>query len=278
MQYMGGKFNQLKDILDLMQEHRSAFETVVDVFGGAGTVLINIPEKWRVNRVYNDIDQELYTLFKVLQNDEKRNILIEKLKLAFPHEQVFKDLKTEDLKIDNDEEINIAFKLIYIHTYSYFGGISGFMRLYKYKPYQKFKIENFIYVKSWVVENKDFRDIMRVYNKENVLFYLDPPYLRSGKKYNNSFSLDDFKDLKNILDNTKANYILNLSLFDKEMVDVFGKPNFIKNYQNPASNTVESLDDRWEMGFWYKFNDKKSSKIISLDNLETVKNEDNGGN
>ena len=110
---MGGKFNQLKDILDLMQEHRSAFETVVDVFGGAGTVLINIPENWRVNRVYNDIDKELYTLFKLLQNDVKRNILIEKLKLSFPHEQVFKDLKTGDLKVDNDEEINIAFKLIY---------------------------------------------------------------------------------------------------------------------------------------------------------------------
>jgi len=278
MRYLGGKFNQLKDILDLMREHRGVFETVVDVFGGAGTVLINIPENWRVNRVYNDIDKELYTLFKVLQNDEKRNILIEKLKLAFPHEQVFKDLKTEKLKVDNDKEINTAFKLIYLHTYSYFGNNQGFMRHYKYSHINQPKIENFIFVKNWTIENKDFRDIMRIYNKENVLLYLDPPYLRSGKKYNHSFSLDDFKDLKNILDNTKANYILNLSLFDKEMVDIFGKPNFIKNYKNPASNTVKSLDDRWEMGFWYKFNDKKSSKIISLDNLETVKNEDNGGN
>jgi len=52
--YYGGKFNQLKDILGTMGEHLSSFHVVVDVFGGSGKVLLNIPEEWKKLKVYND--------------------------------------------------------------------------------------------------------------------------------------------------------------------------------------------------------------------------------
>ena len=31
--YYGGKFNQLKDILSIMEKHRDSFDIVADVFG-----------------------------------------------------------------------------------------------------------------------------------------------------------------------------------------------------------------------------------------------------
>ena len=34
--YYGGKFNQLKDIMDILSQHTDAFDVVVDVFGGSG--------------------------------------------------------------------------------------------------------------------------------------------------------------------------------------------------------------------------------------------------
>jgi len=278
MKYVGGKFNQINDIVWLMEKHLNCFETIVDVFGGAGIVLINVPNDWRVNKVYNDIDNDLYILFKVLQDDNKRNKLIQKLNVAFVHEQVFKDLRDDKLSVDQDPEINIAFKLLYLHNYSYFGDANTFMHHYRYKHITEFKIQNFLYVKNWIVENKDFRLIMEKYDRENVLFYLDPPYLRSGKIYKNSFKLQDFLDLKDILSKTQANYILNLSLYDNEMIDIFGEPNFIKEYKLQTSNTRNPPKPgvHWKMGFWYKFNDKKNSKINSLKNFEAVKNEDNG--
>jgi len=278
MKYVGGKFNQINDIVWLMEKHLNCFETIVDVFGGAGIVLINVPNDWRVNKVYNDIDNDLYILFKVLQDDNKRNKLIQKLNVAFVHEQVFKDLRDDKLSVDQDPEINIAFKLLYLHNYSYFGDANTFMRQYIYKPITDFKIQNFLYVKNWIIENKDFKLIMEKYNNDNVLFYLDPPYLRSGKSYKNSFDLQDFIDLKNILIETHANYILNLSLYDNEMINIFGCPNFIKEYElsfSKPKNPAKS-GNRWKMGFWYKFNDKKNSKIISLKTFEAIKNEDNG--
>lgn len=32
--YYDGKFNQIKDILAVMEDHRDSFDIVVDVFGG----------------------------------------------------------------------------------------------------------------------------------------------------------------------------------------------------------------------------------------------------
>jgi len=36
-------------------------------------------------------------------------------------------------------------------------------------------------VKKWIVENKDFRELMTVSNKPRFLLYLDPPYLEWEK-------------------------------------------------------------------------------------------------
>lgn len=64
--YYGGMFNQLRDILGIMGEHLDSLDVVVDVFGGSGKVLLNIPDEWKKLKVYNDIDRELYITFKVL--------------------------------------------------------------------------------------------------------------------------------------------------------------------------------------------------------------------
>ena len=45
--YYGGRFNQLQKIVELLSEHKDSFDVVVDVFGGSGKVLLNIPVEWR---------------------------------------------------------------------------------------------------------------------------------------------------------------------------------------------------------------------------------------
>ncbi len=54
--YYGGRFYHLKEIMEILEEHKKQFDVVVDVFGGPGKVLINIPEEWRKVKVYNDIN------------------------------------------------------------------------------------------------------------------------------------------------------------------------------------------------------------------------------
>jgi site-specific DNA-adenine methylase len=53
---------------------------------------------------------------------------------------------------------------------------TSFKRYYKKASIQKFKLNDFSFIQNWVIENEDFRKIMKRYNKPRVFFYLDPPY------------------------------------------------------------------------------------------------------
>ena len=248
--YYGGKFNQLKDIMGILSQHTDAFDVVVDVFGGSGKVLLNVPDEWKKIKVYNDINEDLYKTFKVLQDPWKRTLLERKLRVAFLHERVFRELK--DMKYGNDVET--AFKVIYIQTYSFMGDGSSFGRRFKgtTKP-SRFSIENFIFVKDWTIENSDFRELFKRYNKPRVLLYLDPPYLSSGKRYKYRFNREDLKQLKECIENHSGSYLMNLSSYDEGMEEIFGNANRVINYSNPL---IGNGKERWGCGYWWKFNEK----------------------
>ncbi|MEM0050489.1 MAG: DNA adenine methylase [Candidatus Bathyarchaeia archaeon] len=242
--YYGGKFNQIKDILSIMHEYISSFDVVIEVFGGSGKLLLNLPDGWKKMKVYNDIDKDLYITFKVLQDPEKRAQLSSRLELAFAHSDIFTELKNSV----PDNDVDTAFRLIYLQTYSFAADGETFGRKFKGHKLDRFRIEDFVYVRDWVIENMDFRKLMARYNKPRVFFYLDPPYLSSGKKYKYSFTLGDMVDLKKAIDEHHGSYLLNLSLYDTEVTDIFGRPNKVINYANPVTH-----QEAWSCGYWWRF-------------------------
>ncbi len=245
--YYGGKFHQLHDILGIMEEHKDSFDVVVDVFGGSGKVLLNIPDEWKKLKVYNDLDRDLYITFRVLQDKRKSLELSRRLRLAFEHYDVFMQMRDSHPRSD----VETAFRVFYLQKYSYNGNGKTFGRLFKgNRGFPKFHIENFLYVRDWTVENMDFRDIMKIYNKPRVFFYLDPPYISSGKKYKHRFEMQDLADLKKMMDEHRGSYLLNLSLFDDGMEDIFGQPNKIIDYANPLAGNGKK---RWQCGYWWRF-------------------------
>ena len=187
--YYGGRFYQIINILEVLEKNLDQFDVVVDVFGGSGKVLLNIPDEWKKVKVYNDINKDLYVTFKVLQDNRKRMQLERKLRYAFPHEAIFQELKLTDPRSD----VDIAFKTIYLHTFSFSGAGKTFKRYYKKANIPPLRTEDFLLVKKWIVENMDFRSLMKRYNRPGVLLYLDPPYLRGGDQYRyNKFKMEDF--------------------------------------------------------------------------------------
>ncbi|MEM3554966.1 MAG: DNA adenine methylase [Candidatus Micrarchaeaceae archaeon] len=247
--YYGGRSHQINEIIQIMAKHYDEFEVVVDVFGGSAKVLLNIPLEWRKMKVYNDVDKDLYITFKVLQDKQKREELIEKINLSFAHENIFNELK--ESKPNND--IDIAFKTIYLFSYSYNSVGEAFKREYKYRKLPKPHFEFVNILNDWIIENKDFRELMDLYNKPTVLLYLDPPYLTGGKKYKYQFDFQDFLDLRYKLQQHKGTYLMNLSMYDKSMVDIFGKPNMVAEYSLSTVNTEEGTRPKWQCGYWWKF-------------------------
>ena len=58
-------------------------------------------------------------------------------------------------------------------------------------------------IKIWTIEHHDFRDLMKRYDIEDAIFYLDTPYF--GKKfYRHNLKESDFDDLAKILQTLKG--------------------------------------------------------------------------
>jgi site-specific DNA-adenine methylase len=71
--YYVGKAYLVKDIMNVIEPIRNDIRCFVDVFGGSGRVLLNVPDEWNIKiKVYNDIDLKLANIMRDLQNKNKR--------------------------------------------------------------------------------------------------------------------------------------------------------------------------------------------------------------
>jgi len=284
--FFGGKTHLLEDIYKVVSLVRDKITCFVDVFGGSGVVILNLPWKFN-NIVYNDIDYYLYKTFKVIQNEELRKKLLEKLELAFRHRAIFEEFK-EDYRNDNKDfdDVEIAFRTIYLFQNGFNGNpfSSGFRTLIKFEKNPLTPsintIKNFSHlIRGWIIENLDFRELIKKYDSPTTFFYLDPPYLTGGKNYKFSWTLEDFKALKNILDNVKGFWLLNESERDfDEIIKIFGEPKFVKEYSNAVLNrsAIEKLGgkrSKRKEGFWFNF-EFNNEKELKLSNF-LVKKENN---
>ena len=130
----------------------------------------------------------------------------------------------------------------------------NFKRFYRKANVPPLKTESCVYIKKWIVGNIVLRKILNRYNKERVLLYLDPPYLRGGQIYQYSFTMDQFRDLKDMLDKHQGSYLLNLSMTDPEMIGIFGQPGMVSEHNRPTTLKQLGRSNEWECGYWWKFN------------------------
>ena len=94
----------------------------------------------------------------------------------------------------------------------------------------------------------DFRSLMKRNNGLDVLLYLDPPYLRGGDQYRYKFKMDDYVDLKALMDEHQGTHLLDLSMTDPEMIETFGKPDMVTEHHNPTMVYDPEKENRWGCG------------------------------
>ena len=271
--YYGGKSFMVEDIISEIAKFKSKYDVncVVDVFGGAGNVILNIPPEWRVKRIWNDLDKRLYITMKVLTDERKRKKLIDKLEYTVTSRDLFEEAGTfqknfqKEIKsginseINEDDELTIAYYFLVSSNMGFNGGNFGFSTKKGYKAEPIYGYTEFL--KRWsemrkhlVIENLDFEELIRRYDAKRTLFYLDPPYLKSGRKhYDLSFNEDDFTRLVSVLSEIKGIYLMNESSVDFEFVkSLFGEPYMTLQYTNLAENpkyTGGKKGKRFE-GYW----------------------------
>ncbi len=198
MGWIGGK-RVLKN--EIISRFPKDFERYIEVFGGAGWVLFGKqPSKFEV---FNDADKYLINLYKQIKYncDELQS------EIDWIHSrELFNDYKLS-LSTDNLTDVQRAARYYYIIKHSFGSNKDSFATSVKNN---RVNILNDISkrLQTVIVENQDFERIIKTYDRENALFYCDPPYLNTEKYYSYSFSYEDHKRLYKALYKIKGKFIL----------------------------------------------------------------------
>lgn len=219
IRYPGGDWFIRNHIIDLLV--KSGCKTLVEVFGGSGVISMYAPRDKFKTIIYNDKDDLLVNFFTVLK--EKPQELIKHLALIPISRTIFKKYiemyrSGEIYKLDPVEKAVVFF---YLNKVSMNSEMERFRICIKRS--NAIEIKRAIamlgeYAKMWTditIENNDFRQIIKTYDRPYTVFYCDPPFL-SGKVrgreryYRLQFTEDDMKDLLNLLSNIKGRFVLKL--------------------------------------------------------------------
>jgi DNA adenine methylase len=214
--WYGGKYYMANKIINIFPEHK----IFVEVFGGAGHIIF---KKERSDiEIYNDIHEGLYLLFKLLRDKDKSEELIRQIQLTPYSRKEFMNSKYS--WIDEEDELEKVRKF-YASTMQAVGANGGWC-------YAKSKSrrgmsqavsrwlgnvdENLIDVierlRELQIENLDFEEVIKKYDREDTLFYLDPPYITETRKlkkgYQHEMTDEDHMRLVDVLLNIKGKAIL----------------------------------------------------------------------
>ena len=216
IQYVGGDYWIAKDILERLYRVGNGKYTFVEVFGGSGHISQIIDRNKFPNIIYNDINDKLTTLYKMVKENPKE---LSFLLFLLPYSRSFNKIVRELLeKNKNLGELETAALFFYLLNTSFMGGPKkGFG--YAINPERNIvkhfrkKVRAILdFAKNWkdvTIENLDFRKIIQLYDSDKTVFYLDPPYPdRSENYYDVTFTIKDFKDMAKMLTQIKGKFLL----------------------------------------------------------------------
>lgn len=178
------------------------YKVFVDVFGGSGSVLLS-QERPRVNEVYNDLGQNVYSLYKVISDKEMMTELRQKLELT-PYSEQFRNEFMEDLQRKDLSLVERAYKFMYVSRTSYNGQIDtgGYLSITNVKG-RKISKDVSCYLaavegledlhkrlSTVVILNRDAFKVLDKYDDVDAFLYIDPPYIKSTRKISTKYEVE----------------------------------------------------------------------------------------
>ena len=215
VEYYGGK-SYMTDVI--IEHFPSSYDLYVEGFGGGASVLLNKPVT--PLEIYNDLEQNIYSLFKVISDEDAYKRLQYRLYLTPYSKQLreeYKQYLLSELSIEDR-----AYYFFYVNRTS-FNGVGGF----SFNPLVRRECSKSIsgYLSAVdgledihsrichaVIENRDIFELLDKYDDKNTFFYLDPPYVQetrlSNQRYAEEFDNDKHKALIDKLLSMKGKVLL----------------------------------------------------------------------
>jgi DNA adenine methylase len=217
LRYHGGKWRIAPWVISYFPQHRY----YVEPFGGGASVLLRKARSYA--EVYNDIDNEIVNLFRVLRDDEQSRRLVQLVELTPYSREEFNESYDS-----SDDPVEWARRTV---TRSYLGfgtmltgrygtGFRGNVRRPWKTPCQDWaEYPAALWMvaerlRGVVIENSPAMEILRKHDDSDALFYVDPPYpfcTRNDRRcggYRYEMSDDDHRELAEILHRLQGMVVL----------------------------------------------------------------------
>ena len=154
------------------------FNCYVEAFGGGASVLLSRPHECM--EVYNDLGQNVYSLFKCLSDDKLFEEFLKKASVT-PYSRELNAEYKKDLERDDLSILDRGYKFFYVNNTS-FNGVGGFstgvqerMNVSKFLSRYLGKIDG---LERWhkrlmqvVIENRDAMELFDIYDSKETFFY-----------------------------------------------------------------------------------------------------------
>ncbi len=217
LRWIGGKAKLVKKILPLLPEH----ETYVEVFaGGASLLFAKRPSRVEV---INDLNSGIVNFYRVLRDPEK----LEKFHrlISFMPYSREEYLNCRDNWMNSEDDVERAVQW-FMAVRQCFGGVfgsgfgisvtsgnhgmatnvAGYLKAIAKLPEVAERLRRV------QIEHRDFRKILKQYDRPKTLFYLDPPYVgmtrKAQKVYEHEMTDQDHEELVEIATNMKGKVVI----------------------------------------------------------------------
>ena len=212
---VGGK-SKLKDIIiELIPPHIIYCEPFV----GGGSVFFG-KEKSDIE-IVNDLDQDISHIYTDMKDIGEKMV----------NKDFGKDkelwLKLMKQKTFNNKEDRL-FRNLYISLHSFKGDRKSWKG--RDKPVKNFgkKYKNIKYkerLKDVIIENKDWKSLIKAHDSKETFFYLDPPYSTASKNKNYKHNNISINELYETLKNINGKFLLSYD-YNNEIKERFRDFNF----------------------------------------------------
>ncbi len=231
----GGKGTMFKEIEKYFPD-KTTYDTYIEPF--AGTFSMGLACSEAPIEIFNDLDKNIYSLYKCLSDKDLFEQFKEKCDLTYYSEDLRKEFKVL-LKDETLSVVDRAFYFFYVNRTSH-NGIGGFSINTVVRRNMSKSVSDMLSaidrlpelhqrLSKLIVLNTNGIELIDKYNRENVFIYADPPYehsTRTSARYNVDMDRKMHEHFLKTVINSKAKILI--SGYDCPLYDVLCNNGFTK--------------------------------------------------
>lgn len=260
VKYHGGKGQIFYWVINNFPSY-SNFDTYVEPFGGAASVLLN-KEPSKIE-VYNEIEPCMFHLVNMIKNNF--DCLIYDLRRLDYSEETF--FKYKNFIYSDLSPVQQAVRTYVLKRMSRSGWEKQFSwskRIYSRGPGEVHcwltSLDNLekvnVRLQSVILSNRDAKEVIQEFDSNKTFFYIDPPYLSSTRTsrnvYKYEFNEDQHKSLSEVLIDVKAKVLLSGYPSEQYLSWYDGWKTNIKNVTNHSAQ-VYGIKPKKQECLWMNY-------------------------